>query len=82
MKKWGLILATLFFIGTLAGSAMAWGGGWDGDGKDGWFDTKGDGTTTTTLPDQKEIPEFPTTAIPALVAVGGYLAIRRLNRKE
>jgi hypothetical protein len=39
-------------------------------------------TTTTTLPTTEEIPEFPTAALPAIIAAGGYLAIRRLKNKE
>lgn len=38
-------------------------------------------TPPTTLPGgEQEIPEFPTAALPAIVAVGGYLAIRRLKK--
>ena len=44
-------------------------------------------STTTTTPvggggGGAEIPEFPTVAIPAILAVGGYLAIRRLKKQE
>ena len=39
-------------------------------------------TTTTTVPGEQEIPEFPTAALPAIIAVGGYLAIRRMKNKE
>ena len=37
-------------------------------------------TTSTTLPiPQEEIPEFPTTAIPVILAVGGYLLMQRFK---
>ena len=36
----------------------------------------------TTLPPSEEIPEFPTAALPAIIAAGGYLAIRRMKNKE
>lgn len=45
-------------------------------------------TTTTTQPPStqppppKEIPEYPTAALPALIALGGYLTIRRSRKKE
>lgn len=32
-----------------------------------------------TCTDSKEIPEYPTAALPALIALGGYLAIRRFR---
>jgi len=43
-------------------------------------------TTTTTLPSgggggPTETPEFPTTAIPAITALGGYLAMRTRRRE-
>lgn len=45
------------------------------------FDLESLGGLTYTPPPPEEIPEFPTAALPALIAVGGYVAIRRLKRR-
>ena len=49
---------------------------------DGPYIVKAAPTTSTTLPTEQEIPEFPTAALPVIIAAGGYIAIRRMKSKE